>query len=147
MVKHDHDHDHHHVDGGPHNDPLLACCCCPCMSVSSAFRLMGRCLFVACYPVLQCFRWDDHRHHHHHHKHFYWFYFLFISTFIQLEFLSLVRSFRKKPRNSILAEENERNPFHYSFYLLCTIIWSHKVYFYSPASSSYYASIIIDKTR
>ncbi|WRX11466.1 hypothetical protein QQP08_003953 [Theobroma cacao] len=48
-----------------------ACCHCPCVRVTaSAFRGLGRCLFVSCYPVMQCFGWDDCRHHHHHHRHF-----------------------------------------------------------------------------
>lgn len=68
-------HHHHHGCDSPYGDPLMACCCCPCLLVSSIFRMIGRCMFVACYPLLQCFGLDDcrHHHHHHHHKHFYWF--------------------------------------------------------------------------
>ncbi|TYI31461.1 hypothetical protein ES332_A05G452900v1 [Gossypium tomentosum] len=36
----------------------------------SALRGFGRCLFVSCYPLLQCFGLDDCRHRHHHHTHF-----------------------------------------------------------------------------
>ncbi|CAN4102388.1 unnamed protein product [Withania somnifera] len=70
-----HHHHHHHHEGNsdrPYDDPLLACCCCPCFVVSCTFSMLKRCLFVACFPVLQCFGWDEHRHqhHHHHHRHF-----------------------------------------------------------------------------
>ncbi|KAJ4720238.1 hypothetical protein OWV82_008100 [Melia azedarach] len=41
-----------------------------CYAVSSAFRGVGRCMFVSCYPVVRCFGLDDCRHQHHHHKHF-----------------------------------------------------------------------------
>ncbi|PIN21753.1 hypothetical protein CDL12_05540 [Handroanthus impetiginosus] len=39
-------------------------------TVSSIFRMTGRCISVASYPVLQCFGWDSCRYHLHHH-HFY----------------------------------------------------------------------------
>ncbi|ONI03976.1 hypothetical protein PRUPE_6G294500 [Prunus persica] len=63
-------HHHHHGDGdSPYDDPLLSCCCCPCYLVSSTFRRIGRCIFAACFPLLQCFGLDNCRHHHHHHHH------------------------------------------------------------------------------
>ncbi|XP_057972785.1 uncharacterized protein LOC131160930 [Malania oleifera] len=79
MVHHHHHHhhhqqvQHHHHQGrdGPYDDGLLPCYCCPCLLVSSFFRGIGRCLFAACFPLMQCFGWDDWRHHHHHHKHVY----------------------------------------------------------------------------
>ncbi|PRQ59635.1 hypothetical protein RchiOBHm_Chr1g0372361 [Rosa chinensis] len=46
---------------------------CHCPAVSSIFRRIGRCMFVTCFPVIQCFGLDEcrhHHHHHHHHKHF-----------------------------------------------------------------------------
>ncbi|KAJ0045795.1 hypothetical protein Pint_06675 [Pistacia integerrima] len=49
---------------------LKACCLWPCYAVCSVCRGVGRCLFVSCYPVLQCFGCDDRRHQHHHHRHF-----------------------------------------------------------------------------
>lgn len=50
-------------------DRVMSSCCC--LAVSSVFRLEGRCMIVACYPVLQCFRLDDHRHQHQP-RHFKW---------------------------------------------------------------------------
>ncbi|OAY46442.1 hypothetical protein MANES_07G143800v8 [Manihot esculenta] len=41
--------------------------CMPCYLVS---KRVSRCLFVCCFPVLQCLGLDDHRHHHHHLSHF-----------------------------------------------------------------------------
>lgn len=75
MGRHHHHH-HDHESHSPCDDPFLACCCCPCYLVTSLLRGIGRCLFVSCYPVLQCFGLDEcrHRHHHHHHSHFSWFY-------------------------------------------------------------------------
>ncbi|KAH7677691.1 hypothetical protein IHE45_07G099900 [Dioscorea alata] len=64
-----HHHHHHHGNPSPYDDPFLSCCCCPCYLVSSVFRMFGRCAFVACYPILQCFGLDDYRHHHHNHHH------------------------------------------------------------------------------
>ncbi|KAK9124752.1 hypothetical protein Sjap_014354 [Stephania japonica] len=69
MGHHHHHHHHHHEGDSPYDDPLLACCCCPCFIVSSIFRGIGRCVFVACYPLLQCFGLDDYRRHHHHLHH------------------------------------------------------------------------------
>ncbi|KAK6786636.1 hypothetical protein RDI58_015161 [Solanum bulbocastanum] len=66
---HHHHHHHHHEGANPYDDPLLACCCCPCLLVSSVFSMFTRCIFMACYPFLQCLGWDEHRHHHHHHHH------------------------------------------------------------------------------
>ncbi|KAK7317033.1 hypothetical protein RJT34_00928 [Clitoria ternatea] len=53
---------------------LFTYCCCPCSVASCMFRGIGRCMFVSCYPVVQCFGLDEHRHRHHHHqgKHFDW---------------------------------------------------------------------------
>ncbi|PSS33248.1 hypothetical protein CEY00_Acc03634 [Actinidia chinensis var. chinensis] len=62
-----HHHHHHHERISPHDDPFLARFCCPCYLVSSIMRGIERCLFLACYLVMQCFGWDDHRHHHHRH--------------------------------------------------------------------------------
>ncbi|PON50212.1 hypothetical protein TorRG33x02_315370 [Trema orientale] len=47
--------------------------CCPRLMMSSMVRGIGRCVFVTCFPVIQCFGLDEHRHrrHHHHHKHFF----------------------------------------------------------------------------
>lgn len=42
---------------------------CHCFAVSSIFRGIGRCMFVTCFPVIQCFGLDECRHHHHHHPH------------------------------------------------------------------------------
>lgn len=42
---------------------------CHCFAVSSIFRGIGRCMFVTCFPVIQCFGLDECRHHHPH-KHF-----------------------------------------------------------------------------
>ncbi|CAL0305341.1 unnamed protein product [Lupinus luteus] len=50
---------------------LVKCCCYPCYAASSMFRGIGRCMFVTCYPVVQCLGLDQHRHHHHG-KHFDW---------------------------------------------------------------------------
>ncbi|EOY04446.1 Uncharacterized protein TCM_019693 isoform 3, partial [Theobroma cacao] len=58
----------HHGDS-PYDDPFLRCCCCPCFIMSSIFRGLGRCIFVACYPVLHCFGFDDDWAHRHHHRH------------------------------------------------------------------------------
>ncbi|KAJ6697021.1 hypothetical protein OIU85_003388 [Salix viminalis] len=55
------------------NPECMASRCCPCFAVSSITRRIGRCLFVSCYPVMHCFRLDDHRHQHDHHKHFHSF--------------------------------------------------------------------------
>ncbi|AQK85001.1 hypothetical protein ZEAMMB73_Zm00001d037857 [Zea mays] len=44
----------------------LALACCPCYYVlGSVARGVARCLFVACYPVIQCCGLDECRHHHH----------------------------------------------------------------------------------
>lgn len=53
---------------------LMTCCRCPCRAASCMFRGIGRCMFVTCYPVVQCLGLDEHRHRHHHHhgKHFDW---------------------------------------------------------------------------
>lgn len=70
-----HNHHHQHENGRkvpPRRDPRVACGCRPCIVASSIFRRMGRCMFVTCYPVIQCFGCDDHRHRRHHHKHFFW---------------------------------------------------------------------------
>ncbi|EXB96541.1 hypothetical protein L484_011251 [Morus notabilis] len=55
------------------DDKISSRCCCPCSVVSSMVRGIARCMFVTCYPVIQCFGLDDHRHRHrhHHHKHFF----------------------------------------------------------------------------
>lgn len=53
----------------PRGDSLWGSCRFPCTRVSTMFRGVGRCLFVSCYPIIQCFGWDDCRHHHHH-RHF-----------------------------------------------------------------------------
>ncbi|KAE9604101.1 hypothetical protein Lalb_Chr11g0067761 [Lupinus albus] len=50
---------------------LLKCCCYPCYVASFMLKGIGRCMFVTCYPVLQCFGLDEHRHCHHI-KHFDW---------------------------------------------------------------------------
>ncbi|XLU34739.1 hypothetical protein S245_070805, partial [Arachis hypogaea] len=48
-----------------------SCCYCPCHAASCMFRGIGRCMFVTCYPFVQCMGLDEHRHRHHHHgKHF-----------------------------------------------------------------------------
>ncbi|GLT88531.1 hypothetical protein SLE2022_065510 [Rubroshorea leprosula] len=44
--------------------------CWPGVRVRSAIRGLGRCLFVCCYPVMQCFGWDECRHRHHYPRHF-----------------------------------------------------------------------------
>ncbi|KQK08842.1 hypothetical protein BRADI_2g44250v3 [Brachypodium distachyon] len=41
--------------------------CYPCYVFSSFIRGIGRCLFVACYPVIQCCGLDECRHHHNTH--------------------------------------------------------------------------------
>ncbi|KAF8028208.1 hypothetical protein BT93_E0955 [Corymbia citriodora subsp. variegata] len=56
--------------GGGGKGKIMACCGYPCVAASSVARGFGRCLFVTCYPVIQCFGWDERRHHHHH-RHFY----------------------------------------------------------------------------
>lgn len=61
----------------------MASRCCPCFAVSSIARRIGRCLFVSCYPVMQCFRLDDHRHQHDHHKHFHSFWILYHFLFLR----------------------------------------------------------------
>ncbi|KZV37080.1 hypothetical protein F511_16346 [Dorcoceras hygrometricum] len=58
---------HRHGHGLDYKDPMVGCCCWPCLLVSSVFRVIGRCMFVVCYPVLQCCGLDDCRHHHHNH--------------------------------------------------------------------------------
>ncbi|KAL3732466.1 hypothetical protein ACJRO7_029181 [Eucalyptus globulus] len=68
-------HHHKHVSGkkspqGGDRGRIRACCGYPCLAASSVARAFGRCLFVTCYPVIQCFGWDERRHHHHH-RHFY----------------------------------------------------------------------------
>ncbi|KAK3139086.1 hypothetical protein QOZ80_5AG0377560 [Eleusine coracana subsp. coracana] len=45
-------------------DLFSARSCCPCYVLGSVFRGIGRCLFVACYPVIQCCGLDECRHHH-----------------------------------------------------------------------------------
>ncbi|KAL5232394.1 hypothetical protein ABZP36_031170 [Zizania latifolia] len=53
---------------GVHEEyPMLAYGCCPCYVLSSVIRGIGRCLFVACYPVIQCCGLDECRHHHTNH--------------------------------------------------------------------------------
>ncbi|OEL38534.1 hypothetical protein BAE44_0000448 [Dichanthelium oligosanthes] len=42
----------------------LARACCPCFVLGSVVRGIGRCLFVACYPMIQCCGLDECRHHH-----------------------------------------------------------------------------------
>ena len=51
---------------------LMICCRCPCRAATCMFRGIGRCMFVTCYPVVQCLGLDEHRHRHHHCKHFDW---------------------------------------------------------------------------
>ncbi|KAL4308535.1 hypothetical protein GQ457_01G036150 [Hibiscus cannabinus] len=59
------------VEPGRKGSKLKAYCCWAGVRLTgSAVRGVGRCLFVSCYPVMQCFGLDDCRHHHHHHKHF-----------------------------------------------------------------------------
>ena len=69
------DHHHHGSERSsrsrPRGDSLLGSCCCPFFWVSATFRGIGRCMFVSCYPIIQCFGWDDCRHHHHRH---FWIY-------------------------------------------------------------------------
>ncbi|GKU98266.1 hypothetical protein SLEP1_g11290 [Rubroshorea leprosula] len=55
---------------GKRSGGCLLCWSVPSVRASSAFRGLGRCLFVSCYPVVQCFGWDDCRHRHHHHTYF-----------------------------------------------------------------------------
>ncbi|CAL1408146.1 unnamed protein product [Linum trigynum] len=48
---------------------VISCLGRPFVTASS---WAGRCLFVSCYPVVQCAGWDDcGRRHHHHDRHFY----------------------------------------------------------------------------
>ncbi|KAK7353513.1 hypothetical protein VNO80_18962 [Phaseolus coccineus] len=56
------------------SNKIVTCCRCPCRAASCMFRGIGRCMFVSCYPVVQCLGLDEHRHRHHHHhgKHFDW---------------------------------------------------------------------------
>ncbi|KMT17440.1 hypothetical protein BVRB_2g038920 [Beta vulgaris subsp. vulgaris] len=39
-----------------------SCWCYPFYVVG---RFIGRCLFVACFPLIRCFGWDECRHQHH----------------------------------------------------------------------------------
>ncbi|OAY66824.1 hypothetical protein ACMD2_06199 [Ananas comosus] len=75
MSEHDHHHENKHEghDDHDHDDhPIKACCCCACYTFSSITRGVGRCLFVACYPVLRCCGLDEYKHRHadHHRRHF-----------------------------------------------------------------------------
>ncbi|KAG2620144.1 hypothetical protein PVAP13_3NG150900 [Panicum virgatum] len=59
----------HHKGRGeePHQKQircLLVRSCCPCYVIGSVVRGIGRCLFVACYPMIQCCGLDECRHHH-----------------------------------------------------------------------------------
>ncbi|CAL0319615.1 unnamed protein product [Lupinus luteus] len=58
-------------NNGNKRNKLMKFCCCPCDAASCMFRGIGRCMFVSCYPIVQCFGLDEHRHHHHD-KHFDW---------------------------------------------------------------------------
>lgn len=76
----------HHQHSGPQNQQkkrskkringAASSACCggwwPCYAVASAFRGVGRCMYVGCFPIVRCLGLDDCRHHHHHHKHFHW---------------------------------------------------------------------------
>ncbi|PKI64890.1 hypothetical protein CRG98_014686 [Punica granatum] len=65
---------HSHQNHGrsrPRGSMAQSSCCCPCLGVSFVVKGIGRCLFVSCYPVIQCFGLDEGRHLHHHHRHFY----------------------------------------------------------------------------
>ncbi|CAL5204207.1 unnamed protein product [Lathyrus oleraceus] len=53
------------------NKFMKRCCSYPCRLVSRMFRGFGRCVFVTCYPAVQCFGLDEHKHSHHR-KHFDW---------------------------------------------------------------------------
>uniref|UniRef100_A0A0E0L108 Uncharacterized protein n=1 Tax=Oryza punctata TaxID=4537 RepID=A0A0E0L108_ORYPU len=58
---------HHKGRGDEGTDdeyPMFAYACCPCYVLSSVIRGIGRCLFVACYPAIQCCGLDECRHHH-----------------------------------------------------------------------------------
>ena len=94
-----HQHQHENERTSPRHKPFVArCCSCPRVLASSIFRRIGRCMFVSCYPVIQCFGCDNHRHrhHNHHHKHFFWFilhYCLWLCCELQaLNFKALVTS-------------------------------------------------------
>lgn len=55
------------------NGAASSACCggwWPSYAVSSAFRGVGRCMYVGCFPIVRCLGLDDCRHHHH--KHFHW---------------------------------------------------------------------------
>ncbi|KAF8720142.1 hypothetical protein HU200_024925 [Digitaria exilis] len=45
-------------------NPCLSRSCCPSYLLGSVVRGIGRCLFVACYPMIQCCGLDECRHHH-----------------------------------------------------------------------------------
>lgn len=90
-----HQHQHENERASPRHKPFVArCCSCPRVLASSIFRRIGRCMFVSCYPVIQCFGCDNHRHRHH--KHFFWFilhYCLWLCRELQgLNFKALVTS-------------------------------------------------------
>ena len=60
---------------------LMTCCCCPCHAAACMFRGIGRCMFVTCYPIVQCMGLDEHRHRHHHHgKHFDWWTWIHLTS-------------------------------------------------------------------
>jgi hypothetical protein len=50
---------------------LMRCCSCSRRAASCMFKGIERCVFVTCYPIVQCFDLDEHKHHHHG-KHFDW---------------------------------------------------------------------------
>ncbi|CAJ2641726.1 unnamed protein product [Trifolium pratense] len=50
---------------------LMRCCSCSRRAASCMFKGIGRCVFVTCYPIVQCFDLDEHKHCHHG-KHFDW---------------------------------------------------------------------------
>lgn len=80
---------HHHERDSPLDDPFLACCCCPCYMISYMFRGIGRCMFVCCYPILQCFGLDEWRHQHQQRR-FHWFPFCGFLLNWSFHFLHLV---------------------------------------------------------
>lgn len=67
---------------------LMTCCRCPCRAASCMFRGIGRCMFVTCYPVVQCLGLDEHRHRHHRHqgKHFDWWHHKINGFIFKLDF-------------------------------------------------------------
>lgn len=65
------------------NGAASSACCggwWPSYAVASAFRGVGRCMYVGCFPIVRCLGLDDCRHHHHHHKHFHWEWTNFVAT-------------------------------------------------------------------